>query len=73
MRTTLKWARAAMAAVLCFAIPLGELSAADMRGRNQGQAGNDSILRIPGNAAFPLTKQVELGVAVRWWCSFLFR
>lgn len=62
MRTTLKWARAAMAAVLCFATPLGELSAADMRGRNQGQAGNDFILRIPGNAAFPLTKQVELGV-----------
>ncbi|MBI1649906.1 type II and III secretion system protein family protein [Hyphomicrobium sulfonivorans] len=62
MRTTLKWARAAMAAVLCFATPLGELSAADMQGRNQGQAGNDSILRIPGNAAFPLTKQIELGV-----------
>lgn len=63
MRTTQKWARATMAAVLLVATCVADVQAADMRGNNyQGQAGNDSILRIPGNAAFPLSKRVDLGV-----------
>ncbi len=64
MRTTQMWARATVAAVLLVATCVAGVQAADMRGNNyQGQAGNnDSILRIPGNAAFPLSKRIDLGV-----------
>jgi pilus assembly protein CpaC len=62
MRTTLKWARASMAAVFFVTTCVADVRAADMPGKAGGQAGNDSVLRIPGNAAFPLTKRVDLGV-----------
>lgn len=62
MRTTLKWARAGVAAVFFFATSVSDIVAADMKGQLAGQAGNDSVLRIPANAAFPLSKRVDLGV-----------
>ncbi len=62
MRTTLKWARATMAAVFFVTTCVADVRAADMPGKAGGQAANDSVLRIPGNAAFPLTKRVDLGV-----------
>ncbi|KAB2941788.1 MAG: type II and III secretion system protein family protein [Hyphomicrobium sp.] len=62
MRTTLKWARASVAAVFFFATSVSDIIAADMKGQPAGQAANDSVLRIPGNAAFPLSKRVDLGV-----------
>jgi pilus assembly protein CpaC len=65
MRTTLKWARAAMAGVYVLVSSFGNVHAADLRGRAAGpvgQAGQDSVLRIPANAAFPLTKRLDLGI-----------
>jgi pilus assembly protein CpaC len=63
MRTTLKWARASMAAVLLVgSTPTGFAQAADMKGRPGSQVSNGSVLRIPGNAAFPLTKRIDLGI-----------
>jgi pilus assembly protein CpaC len=66
MRTTLKWARAGLAAVYLVATSFGNVHAADFAGHNgakQGRpAGDDSILRIPANAAFPLSKRIDLGV-----------
>jgi pilus assembly protein CpaC len=66
MRTTLKWARAGLAAVYLVATSFGNVHAADFAGNNgarQGRtAGDDSILRIPANAAFPLSKRIDLGV-----------
>ncbi len=62
MRTTLKWARASMAAVFFVATCVGDVHAADMSGKPGSQVGRDSVLRIPANAAFPLSKRVDLGV-----------
>ena len=62
MRTTLKWARASMAAVFFVATSVGDIKAADMKGRPDGQVGRDSVLRIPANTAFPLSKRIDLGV-----------
>ncbi len=63
MRTTLMWARASMAAVLLAGLaPTGIAQAADMKGRPGSQVSNGSVLRIPGNAAFPLTKRIDLGI-----------
>ena len=64
MRTTLKWARASMAAVFFVATCVGDIRAADMKGQpgGGGQVGRDSVLRIPANAAFPLSKRLDLGV-----------
>ncbi len=68
MRTTLKWARATMAAVYLVASSFGTAHAADMNGRGaapagpSGRAAQDSVLRIPANAAFPLSKRIDLGV-----------
>ena len=62
MRTTLKWARASMAAVFFVATCVGDIRAADFKGKPEGQVGRDSVLRIPGNAAFPLSKRIDLGV-----------
>lgn len=67
MRTTLKWARAFMAGVYFVAISFGNAHAADMSGSAgvgaaAGRAGQDSVLRIPANAAFPLSKRIDLGV-----------
>ena len=62
MRTTLKWARAGMAAVFFVATCVGDLHAADMSGKPGSQVGRDSVLRIPANAAFPLSKRIDLGV-----------
>ncbi len=64
MRTTLRWARASMAAVFFVATCVGDIRAADMKGQPGagGQVGRDSVLRIPANAAFPLSKRLDLGV-----------
>ena len=62
MRTTLKWARASMAAVFFVATCVGDVHAADMKGQPGGKVGSDSVLRIPANAAFPLSKRLDLGV-----------
>ncbi len=63
MRTTLKWARAGMAAVFFVATCVGDLHAAEMSGKPvASQVGRDSVLRIPANAAFPLSKRIDLGV-----------
>ncbi len=51
-----------MAAVLFVATCVGDVAAADMNGKPGGQVGSDSVLRIPGNAAFPLSKRINLGV-----------
>jgi pilus assembly protein CpaC len=51
-----------MAAVLFVATCVGDVAAADMSGKPAGQVGSDSVLRIPGNAAFPLSKRIDLGV-----------
>jgi pilus assembly protein CpaC len=62
MRTTLKWARAGMAAVFFVVTCVGDVHAADMSGKPGSQVGRDSVLRIPANAAFPLSKRIDLGV-----------
>jgi pilus assembly protein CpaC len=66
MRTTLKWARASMAAVYLVATSFGNVHAADINGRaapgKSSAAAQDSVLRIPANAAFPLSKRLDLGV-----------
>ncbi|CAN1722646.1 pilus assembly protein CpaC [Hyphomicrobium sp. 1Nfss2.1] len=64
MRSTLKWARASMAAVFFVVSSFGNVHAADFSGRPaaRGQTGGDSVLRIPANAAFPLTKRLDLGI-----------
>ena len=62
MRTTLKWARAGMAAVFFLATVTSGTQAADVKGRSDFQVGRDSVLRIPANAAFPLSKRLGLGV-----------
>jgi len=54
-----------MAAVLFFVSAVGNVQAADFATRSGGQGaqgGQDSVLRIPGNAAFPLSKRIDLGV-----------
>ena len=63
MRTTLKWARAGMAAVfLIGSSATGYADKAGMRGRSDLQLNRDSVLQIPANAAFPLSKRLGLGV-----------
>jgi pilus assembly protein CpaC len=62
MRTTLIWARASMAAVFFVATVSGGTQAADVKGRSDLQVGRDSVLRIPPNAKFPLSKRLGLGV-----------
>jgi pilus assembly protein CpaC len=62
MRTTLKWARASMAAVFFVATVSGGTQAAEVKGRSDLQVGRDSVLRIPANAVFPLSKRLGLGV-----------
>jgi pilus assembly protein CpaC len=52
-----------MAAVMFFGpAATGYAQAADMQGRPQLQVSRDSVLRIPANAAFPLSKRLDLGV-----------
>ena len=51
-----------MAAVFFVATCVGDVQAADMSGKPGSQVGRDSVLRIPANAAFPLSKRIDLGV-----------
>jgi pilus assembly protein CpaC len=54
-----------MAAVFFVGTCAGDVRAADMNGKSGGQGsqvGRDSVLRIPANAAFPLSKRIDLGV-----------
>jgi len=53
-----------MAAVLFVVSSVSNVHAADIGGRPaaRGQTGGDSVLRIPANAAFPLTKRLDLGI-----------
>ena len=64
MRTTPKWARAGMAAVFFVATLTGGAQAADTNtnARSDLQISKDSVLRIPPNAKFPLSKRLGLGV-----------
>ena len=64
MRTTPKWARAGMAAVFFVATLTSGAQAADTNtnARSDLQIGKDSVLRIPPNAKFPLSKRLGLGV-----------
>src|SRR6476469_7409680 len=64
MRTTPKWARAGMAAVFFVATLTSGAQAADTNtnARSDLQNGKDSVLRIPPNAKFPLSKRLGLGV-----------
>jgi pilus assembly protein CpaC len=55
-----------MAAVFFVVTSVGDVRGADMSGKPGGQpggqVGRDSVLRIPANAAFPLSKRIDLGV-----------
>ncbi len=51
-----------MAAVFFVATLTSGTQAADVKGRSDFQVGRDSVLRIPANAAFPLSKRLGLGV-----------
>jgi pilus assembly protein CpaC len=51
-----------MAAVFFVATVTSGAQAADVKGRSDFQVGRDSVLRIPSNAAFPLSKRLGLGV-----------
>ena len=63
MRTTLTWARASMAAaVIACTAATGYANKLEMRGKPQLDVSRDSVLRIPANASFPLTKRLGLGV-----------
>ncbi|WP_244536201.1 type II and III secretion system protein family protein [Hyphomicrobium sp. NDB2Meth4] len=66
MGTTLKWVRTSVAAVWLIASGFGNVGAADLTGNmgaaTAGPAGQDSVLRIPANAAFPMTKRLDLGI-----------
>ena len=63
MRTTLKWARAGMAAVFLVGwAATGYAGKADLQGPSGPELSRDSVLRIPPNAAFPLNKRIALGV-----------
>ena len=60
MRTTLKWVCASMAAALLAGMAMTtHAQRAEARG---GPGIRDSVLRIPANAAFPLSKRIDLGV-----------
>ncbi len=63
MRTTLTWARVGMAAALaaCTAAT-GYANELERRGKPTLEVSRDSVLRIPANASFPLTKRLGLGV-----------
>lgn len=66
MGTTLKWVRTSVAAVWLIASGFSNVGAADLTGNmgaaTAGPAGQDSVLRIPANAAFPMTKRLDLGI-----------
>jgi pilus assembly protein CpaC len=51
-----------MAAVFFVATVTGGTQAAEVKGRSDLQVGRDSVLRIPANAVFPLSKRLGLGV-----------
>ena len=73
MRTTLKWARAGMSAMLIFATsPSGDVQAADTQGKPDDlQSANGSVLRIPANAAFPSDEALwTSALAARSWSQF---
>ena len=63
MRTTLTWARVGMAAALaaCTAAT-GYANELERRGKPSLEVSRDSVLRIPADASFPLTKRLGLGV-----------
>jgi pilus assembly protein CpaC len=63
MRTTLTWARAGMvAALVACTAATGYANKLEMRGKPTLEVSRDSVLRIPANASFPLTKRLGLGV-----------
>jgi pilus assembly protein CpaC len=51
-----------MAVVFFAATVTSGAQAADVKGKSDFQVGRDSVLRIPANAAFPLSKRLGLGV-----------
>ncbi len=63
MRTTLTWARAGMvAALVACTAATGYANKLEMRGKPSLEVSRDSVLRIPANASFPLSKRLGLGV-----------
>jgi pilus assembly protein CpaC len=63
MRTTLNWVCASLAAALLAAMAVvAGAQGVDRRGGAEGKLSRDSLLRIPPNAAFPLSKRIDLGV-----------
>ena len=63
MRTTLKWARATMAAVLLAGTAVVGHAGGDIdRAGGDMQLGRDLVLRVPANAAFPVAKRLDVGV-----------
>jgi pilus assembly protein CpaC len=61
MRTTLKWVCASMAAVALAGLAT-MTCAQNAEAAGGGPAIRDSVMRIPANAAFPLSKRIDLGV-----------
>lgn len=63
MLKTPRWVRACMAAVLIAGsiVPV-HAQRAGMQGGSQLQVSQDSVLRIPANANFPLSQRVDMGV-----------
>jgi pilus assembly protein CpaC len=63
MLRTPTWVRACMAAVLIVSsIAPVHAQRAGMQGGSQLRVSQDSVLRIPANAAFPLSQRVDMGV-----------
>ncbi len=63
MRKTLKWVGASMAAILIAGTAATAYAQrAETRGRPDLQVSRDSVLRIPANASFPLSKRIDLGI-----------
>jgi pilus assembly protein CpaC len=60
MRTTLSWVCASMAAAIL--VGMAAMVPAQAAGARGGAGIRDSVLRIPANAAFPLSKRIDLGV-----------
>ncbi|MCK5550566.1 MAG: hypothetical protein KAI41_08545, partial [Hyphomicrobiaceae bacterium] len=63
MRTTLTWARAGMAvALIACTTATGYADKLEARSKAPLEVSRDSVLRIPANATFPITKRLGLGV-----------
>jgi pilus assembly protein CpaC len=63
MRKTLQWVGASVAAILIAGtVATAYAQRAETRGGPNLQVSRDSVLRIPPNASFPLSKRLDLGI-----------